>query len=162
MADRRSSVLAWLVARLGCIRSAPGAGLAMNIGLRLRSVLDRDGRGHAGGQHDWAWYVVQLHPNRNPLRKAHPRENRVHRRKALHARRSVRNVDAVAKPGDMSPCRPVWICHQNQPRAVAEPDSRHLGFLEIPDHPEAVRIYECHRRLAGRSEASLLVGYFEE
>src|SRR5271154_7310636 len=128
----------------------------MNIGLSVPSVLDRDGRGHATLEHDRAWYVVQLHPDWNALRKAHPRENRVHRRKALHARRSVRNVDAVAKPGDMSPCRPVWICHQNQPRAVAEPDSRRLGFLEIPDDPEAVRIYECHRRLAGRGEASLL------
>jgi hypothetical protein len=55
------------------------------------------------------WDGVELHPDRNASRKAHPGENRIHRGKALHARRSVRNADAVSKPRNMAPHRLPWM-----------------------------------------------------
>jgi hypothetical protein len=113
--------------------------LAAHIGLAVdpapmsavgaRPIINLDGGGHSGRQHDTWWHHIDMHAHRYALREAHPREDRVDGRDALIVGLRVRDVDRAGNAVDVT-AHDLCVAHQLDLGRIADANGS-----EVPRRP---------------------------
>ena len=113
-------------------------------------------RGHARGEMQSAWPLIDGNADRNALCEAHPGEDRVDGRQSCDPGSGVRVHDAVGQALHMPRNGLIGKAHENDLRGVTHSDASQLRFLEVAGDPIAVGIDERHRGLThGRISSRL-------
>jgi len=94
-----------------------------------------DGGGHSRREHHAFGHLIYVDAHWDPLREAHPGENRVYVGKPLPIGLCVRDIDAARDAADMT-ADDLAVAHQLDAGRVAHLDRLEVGFLEIPVDPE--------------------------
>src|SRR5437879_4204621 len=103
---------------------------------RLASpIIDLDGGGDAGRQHDTWRHHIDMHAHRYALREAHPGEDWVDGGNPLIVRLCVRNIDRTSDAVDVT-AHDLSVAHQLDLSRIAHSDWSEVGFLEICVDPE--------------------------
>src|SRR5262245_46487950 len=118
------------------IQRAVEPSLVSGVG-RACSIIYLDGSGHASCKHDAGRHLIDMHANRDALRKTHPRKDGVDICHPLTRGLSVRDVDRARDAVDVT-AQDLTVSHQLDLSRIADANGSKVCFLEVSVDPERI------------------------